>query len=112
MCRTAGKDAAGQRVLRAVENRERFVEIAGADHREYGAENLFLGQSRLWRNIGEDVWTDKKALLGEWADVDSQKLAGLATADVDVLADSRLSFRVDQRPDAGGRIFGQADLQA
>ena len=83
--RTSRKDAPGEGVFGSVGDFQRFVQVFGTHDRQDGAENLFLCDSGGWRDVGENVRPDEKALLGEWAHIDRQHFAALLSPHGDVL---------------------------
>ena len=63
----AGVDRAGQAELGVVGDLQRVVEIARLDHGQHRAEDFFLRELRLRRDVGDHGGLDEVAVAGERA---------------------------------------------
>ena len=104
--------AAGQGVVGAVGNRQRFGEVSRPERDEDRTEDFLLSQLRVGSQIDEDVWADEVALGGQVRiDAAQDQTTALRFAQFDVLENSRGRILVDDGADVGRRIFGGTDLQ-
>ena len=102
-----GVDRAGQAELGVVGDLEGVVEAASFDHGQHGAEDLFLLELRLRRDVGEDRGLDEIAFAGSALAAGEEASVFLAL--LDVFEDRLHRAFVDDRAHVG--VLGEvADL--
>src|ERR1700757_942637 len=108
--RAAREKAASQRVIGAVGDFDRFIEVTHLDHTEHWPENLLARDPHAWFHPGENrrrneitVWWNAFCLVGE---------CRLAFADLDVIQNAPVSGLINYRSDYDARFFRIADTHA
>src|SRR5206468_2401588 len=102
---------AGQGVLRAVGDGERFVEVLRLEHGEDRAEDLFLGDDGRRSDVREDVRPDVGSFTDEKTGIARMDEPCFLFALVDVSKDALASFVIDDGADLAAWILGGADLE-
>src|SRR5579862_2480761 len=104
-----GVDGAGQAELGVVGDFQRVVEAAGFNYCQHGAEDFFLFEFRLWRNVGEYRRLEEVAFAHFSDALAAGDEASIFLALLDVFEDCFHRAFVDHR--AHGGVFGDiADL--
>src|SRR3954470_21155033 len=110
----AGEDGDAVAIFVLGGEADRFLEAVGADHLQYGPENLLLVGAEARLHMVEEGWADEEALLmaleAEAADSDDQ-LAAFLLAHLDVALDLGLVGGGDGRAVMGLGVGRDADAQ-
>ena len=107
---TAREKSGGERVVRAVGNRDCFVEIAHFQNADHRSENFFARDTHVRFHVAKNGRRNEKAFWGHILTLVGE--GGLRLSNLNVIQDAVVRGFVDHRTDGDAWLFRISDAHA